>query len=179
MVAKKGRAATSSSQSRPGQAVPSRGPGSRIRPKHYPRNQYTPRTREMFGISFPAVGRTKQSFKDECDINLIVKNFTQTGEITHVNNAPPRYGDASIYSFDESMRIVAEANSRFEELPSDVRRHFENSPAKFLDAVHDPERVTELRELGLMAEETPPAELPLQAISEPEKPPTEVKKDLE
>lgn len=36
---------------------------------------------------------TKSEFKNECDINLIVKRFDKTGLITHVSNMSPIFGD--------------------------------------------------------------------------------------
>lgn len=117
---------------------------------------------------YPRTGKhskTKQSFKSECDIGRIVNQFQSTGLVTHVTREPGRYAFASAQTFDESMRIVAEANSQFAELPAKIRSHFENNPAKFLDAVDDPERKAELQELGLIP--TAPSQEPQEPRSAP------------
>ena len=38
---------------------------------------------------------TKQSFKDECDINKIMAKFQKTGALNHYAKHAPQYGDAS------------------------------------------------------------------------------------
>ena len=44
--------------------------------------------RDSLGKEFdPESSRTKQAFKDECDVNLIADRWIRTGQISHVNNA--------------------------------------------------------------------------------------------
>lgn len=118
--------------------------------------------------------RAKQSFKDECDINRIVKQFKDTGQVTHVRDSQGEYGFATAQTFDEAMRIVANANSQFALLPSKVRAHFDNDPAKFLDASQDDARRPEFVELGLLeALPEPEPEIPPEASQEPSPPPAE------
>lgn len=94
-------------------------------------------------------GVTKQAHRDECDINQIMARFQKTGIINHVNDYQPQYGDISGDSFQESMLIIAEANTMFEELPSSVRKEFDNNPAKFLKFVEDPDNHEKLVDMGL------------------------------
>ncbi len=42
-------------------------------------------TRARVQLEFAKTGRTKQSMRDECDINLIMKKYQKTGAIAHVN----------------------------------------------------------------------------------------------
>ena len=97
---------------------------------------------------------TKQSFKAECDINLIIKKHDSTGLLTHVRNMEPSYGEVSGDDFRESMEKVLNAERAFGELPSAIRKEFQNDPALFLDFVHDPENQDRMVEMGL-AEYTP------------------------
>jgi len=93
--------------------------------------------------------RTKQSFKNECDINNIMAKYQKTGAINHVQNNQAHYGFADSVTFTESMNIVAKAQSMFNELPSSIRSKFRQDPAAFLDFVQDEANADELVELGL------------------------------
>jgi len=116
---------------------------------------------------------TQQHFKEECDINTIVKRYSQTGLITHVNKSQPNYGYATSQSFTEAMHMVATATEEFEKLPSEIRAHFDNDTAKYLDAIQDESRVDELAEIGLIEKPTPdPIEEPKIEPPAPEEPST-------
>lgn len=106
-------------------------------------------------IKFTEPTLTKQSFKDECNINLIMAKYQKSGAITHLQNHEGSYGFASAVDFTESMQIVTKANSMFADLPSSIRTKFENEPAKFLEFVQNPENAKELVELGLATPRTP------------------------
>ena len=45
----------------------------------------------------PIGGRslTKQSFREQCDINAIIARWQDTGMLEHINKENPRYGDFS------------------------------------------------------------------------------------
>lgn len=92
---------------------------------------------------------TKQSFRDECDINKIMSKFQKTGAITHLQNNKSQYGFATSLDFTESMNIVAKAQTMFNELPSSIRSKFKNDPAAFLGFVQDESNADELVEMGL------------------------------
>lgn len=55
-----------------------------------------------------------QYFREECDINNIVRQYTETGVIGHMRNGTPQYGDAPDLNYYESLCIAAEAASAFE-----------------------------------------------------------------
>lgn len=95
-------------------------------------------------------GRTKQSFKDECDINNIMSRFARTGVLDFAARNEPRYGDCTGLDFTESMQRVAAANTLFQELPAKLRDRFKNSPAEFLDFVQNDANREEAMELGLL-----------------------------
>lgn len=106
----------------------------------------------------PGFGRTKQSFKDDSDINNIVARFKKTGVMDFAARNEPRYGDAvSGTDFQTAMNVIAQAKSMFAELPAGLRGKFENDPAKFLDFVHDEENEAQMRELGLLKPVVTPA----------------------
>lgn len=100
---------------------------------------------------------TKQSMKDDADINFIIKQFDKTGVINHRNQYEGDYGDYSeAVTFDEAMRIVADANSMFETVPAKIRKQFGNDPGRFVEFVNNPENREELVKMGL-AVDRPPA----------------------
>lgn len=107
---------------------------------HYPRLQ----------VTFSGPGRTKQSFKEECDINTLMAKYLKTGHMDHVNQALPRFECVSDHDFQSAQNLIADAKSMFENIPSAVRARFENNPGKLLDWVHDPKNVQEAASLGFL-----------------------------
>jgi len=98
---------------------------------------------------FPVKGRTKQSFKAECDINNILARYKATGS-TRVNSRQPVYGDvSSIPDFQYCQNVVIRGQSMFDALPSFIRSRFDNDPALFLAFASDPSNINELVKLGL------------------------------
>ena len=54
--------------------------------------------------------RTKQSFKEDCDVNVIVNRFVSGGELTHLNRLAPQYGDVSnAVDLQAALELVEEA----------------------------------------------------------------------
>lgn len=110
---------------------------------------YGPKPR-VHGTHISPDSRTKQSFKDDCDINNIMARYIKTGVIDFTARNQPRYGDVTGASFESAMATVAAANTMFHELPARVRDRFRNDPAKFLDFVNNPDNKDEARALGLL-----------------------------
>ncbi len=98
--------------------------------------------------------RTKQSFKDDCDINLIVKRHASTGMYSHLNPRQPKYGDFSMVTdLQRALELVDLAEHDFFELPSEVRALCQNDPLTFVRAMTNPANVEKLAAAGLpMAE---------------------------
>lgn len=94
-------------------------------------------------------GLTKQSMADECDINKIMARYQKTGAISHFNTRSAEYGFATSYTLHEALNLVEQARTLFSELPSSLRKKFDNDPGVFLDFVQDPENEQEMVELGL------------------------------
>jgi len=108
-------------------------------------------------LKFPANSRwTKQSFKEECDINTIMARYQSTGEIPNLDVRAPQYLDATGLDFQSMQNQVLEAQALFMELPSKLRTRFANDPGQFLEYVADPQNRAEMRELGLLNREVSP-----------------------
>ena len=97
----------------------------------------------------PGEGRTEQQHVDACNINNILKRYKQTGVLQHITDVKKRFADVTGEDFHHYMTIVAEAETLFEEQPSEIRNRFKNDPGAFLDFVHDPENAKELVEMNL------------------------------
>ncbi|AXH73767.1 MAG: internal scaffolding protein [Microviridae sp.] len=105
-------------------------------------------------ISFPdSSPHTRQEFKDECDINNIMRQYLTTGEFFHINETAPQYLDCTGEDFRASMDYIAGAFSMFEELPSSVRMQFDNDPAEFLEFCSHEKNRPELAAMGLLSDE--------------------------
>jgi phage internal scaffolding protein len=111
------------------------------------RTAYGPKIKVQLNEFGPS--RTKQEFAEECQINNIMAKFQKTGIIDHLNKYEGRYDEHSGHDYNESMNIIAQANTMFEELPSSIRSEFENNPAKFLDFTNNPENADRMIEMGL------------------------------
>jgi len=108
-------------------------------------------------LSFPENSRwTKQSAKDECDVNIIMSRYIATGELPNIAERAPQYLDVTGLEFQSSMDFIAGANSLFHEMPSGIRARFENNPALFLDFCSQEKNRPELAEMGLLKPIVPP-----------------------
>lgn len=110
------------------------------------RKPYTQLSLKKF---FEDVSLTKQSSKDDCDINNILAKYQRTGLLEFVNERQPQYADFSGFDFHGSMQVVAKANEMFSDLPATVRKRFNNEPSEFLAFVDDPNNFDEAVKLGL------------------------------
>lgn len=109
-----------------------------------------PYTREAVQIDAGGESRTKQSFKKECDINVIMAKYQKTGAITHFNKHQQNYGMADGQTFQDAMNLVCEAQEMFNDLPSSIRSRFGNDPAAFLEFVQNDENADEMARMGLI-----------------------------
>ena len=122
-------------------------------------------------------GRTHQSFKDECDINNIMKRFERDGVLTHAAKVEGKYGDfTGAVDYKTALDQVHKAGEMFMSLPAFIRTRFDNDPGAFLEFASDPDNVDEMIDMGLLPEgfddqygtpEEPPEE------AAPEEPPPE------
>ncbi|AXL14771.1 internal scaffolding protein [Microviridae sp.] len=98
-------------------------------------------------------GLTKQSHKNECDINQIMARYQKTGVLEHAKAHQGSYGEITSETFLSAHQTIARAKSMFETLPSSLRERFENRPENYFDFVQDPDNTTELVKMGLVREE--------------------------
>lgn len=126
--------------------------------------------RVRVGTVFKKPSRTKQQFREECDINTLMKKYEKTGLMTHVNRHEGRYEDvAGAVDYQEAANIVMAAQSTFMSLPATVRKHFDNDPGAFMEFVTNPDNKDKMVELGLMNAPAPaPEPQEVRVVSMPE-----------
>lgn len=97
---------------------------------------------------------TKQSFKDESDINVIMRRFQRDG-VLPLPKAEPRWEDfTSVDDYHASMNTVKAAEAAFADLPAYIRHAMGNSAENLLEFLSDEENREEAIELGLIPAES-------------------------
>ena len=93
---------------------------------------------------------TEQHHKDACSISQILSMYDKNGLITHVNRSKAQYGDfTQVNEYQESLNMVIRAQDAFSELPSDIRKRFQNDPGQFFEFATNPDNQEEMVKLGL------------------------------
>lgn len=109
------------------------------------------------GVSFSEDSLTHQSFKDECDINNIVRRSKTTGFLvdpSSVNSARvAEFKDIPSVSFIEAQAFIQDAYDMFDSLPASVRERFDNDPSELLDFIESDDNREECIRLGLLRDE--------------------------
>nr|QJB19239.1 MAG: internal scaffolding protein [Microvirus sp.] len=97
----------------------------------------------------------KQQFKDDCDVNFIVRNHVRNGTLKQLVEADPRaFLDVSeVPDYQNALEIIRESGEQFALLPATVREKFSNDPAQFLEFAGNPANLREMVHMGLATEE--------------------------
>lgn len=102
------------------------------------------------GLKCEDASLAKDSFREECDINTIVRRFGLTGQLPKDVRAPV-YGDYDTVSdYHSAMNAISSANSAFMEMPAHIRARFENDAGKFVAFCSDDKNREEAVKLGLV-----------------------------
>ena len=100
--------------------------------------------------------RTKQCFKEECDINFVMKKYKVTGLLEHQNRYQGDYSDCcGAVDYQTAMNMIMNADEAFMSLPAKVRSEFGNDPGSFLEFATNPANQERMVEMGLYS---PPVE---------------------
>jgi len=99
----------------------------------------------------------QQQFKDECDINHILKTFGITGEIPQTD-LKPLYGDfTGSLDYHHAQNQLIASQQAFMALDAKTRAYFDNSIANLMDFMENPNNREKAIELGLV--NAPPSPL--------------------
>lgn len=103
---------------------------------------------------FTKPSKTKQSFKEECDIKNILRRYHSTGSWSSTFGQSlrrPLSGDfTNVPDYQDALNTVITAQTSFMALPSVLRDRFSNDPAKLLAFLSDKSNLEEAIELGLV-----------------------------
>lgn len=127
--------------------------------------------RKRVQVFFEEPSLTKQSFKNECDINLLMKKFKKimnADYLTQYNGyVGGQFGDFSeVSDYRSALEQVRSAQAVFDALPAVVRKQFAHDPAEFLDFCQNPANAGKLVEWGLAVEKPQAPSTASQALSE-------------
>lgn len=115
------------------------------------------RPHDPVDIVFSDKSLARQEFKDESDINTLMKRYRTHGVMPTMRTDAPRYLDCTeVPDFQQAMQLVIDAENAFMTLPAAVRKEFGNDPGAFVEYASDPENIEQMREWGL----APPAPAP-------------------
>jgi phage internal scaffolding protein len=92
----------------------------------------------------------QQHFKDECDVNNILRQFNVTGLLPE-SPLSPRYGDfTGIGDYHSALNAVIAAEDEFMALPANIRARFDNDPENLINFLDNPANKDEAIKLGLV-----------------------------
>lgn len=116
-----------------------------------PYNYDTLAASDESGIACEDASLAQQQFKDECDINNILRQFNITGQLP---SAPisPKYGDfTGISDYKTALDRVIAVDEEFMNLPANIRARFNNDAAELISFMDNEENRAEAEKLGLTA----------------------------
>lgn len=94
---------------------------------------------------------TKQEFKKDCDVNVIIARCLRSGVPLPGIDAQQVFADVSQFGdFSEAVRIVHSANDAFMTLDADLRARFSNNPARLIEFIQNDANYDEAVKLGLV-----------------------------
>lgn len=102
------------------------------------------------GLQCLDLSLAQQSYAEEADINTIVNKFLRTGEFPDAVSRP-RFGDFTgvVDNYQDALNLVIAADEAFMALPANIRKRFDNDPAKYVSFFEDPRNFDEAISLGL------------------------------
>jgi len=128
--------------------------GRQVQLRHqFPENYNTNEAGDESGLNTGSEGGAQQSFKDECDINTLLKKFGIGYEMPQGLRVPQSGDFTGISDFHGAMNAVRAAVETFEQLPADLRRRFGNDPGEFADFVTNDENRDQVKKWGLLSSE--------------------------
>lgn len=92
-------------------------------------------------------GRTKQAFKEDTEINTMLRRHQVAGTMSHLEAYGGEYGDFAGVDLLTAHQNINRGRQIFDALPSEVRKEFRNNPSEFFSYVNDPENVDRIAEL--------------------------------
>jgi hypothetical protein len=94
-------------------------------------------------------GRTKQAFKDDTDVNKILKRAAKAGGLSHIQKHGAFYGDFADAPQDlfQAREMLERGGEIFADLPAEIRSEFGGDPLNFFEFANDPANAGKLGEI--------------------------------
>lgn len=108
---------------------------------------YGPKNRVQTQNTDPSM--TKQALKDEADVNKIIKRYKKTGVLPNLQKLEGIYGEITSMDLQESLDKVIRSQEAFQEVPSEIRKQFNNDAGAFIDYATNPANIDQMRAWGL------------------------------
>lgn len=126
---------------------------------------YSPKLRDR--THFKGITRTKGSFKDACDINVLMRKYQAANNSEFLRDSrgfcDGNFGDvSSVPQYQEARNRLIEAEEAFQRMPALVRERFKNNPEGLLSFLADSKNQDEAVKLGLISPPSPSSTLPPQ-----------------
>lgn len=130
------------------------------------------------GIKIAGESMTLQQYKNDCDINTILRKVEMGIDPTpacvlrmHQNQARmPLYGDFSeLGDYQHAQDVTNEARRQFMALPAELRSRFGDDPAQLIFWLQNPDNRQEAERFGLIVPKTPAVVNPVPGSEETEK----------
>lgn len=113
------------------------------------------------GLSCPEETLTQQHQAKDADINYIVQQFGVTGLMPQALNLPTYQDFDAVFDYQSALNAIIQADQEFGQLPAELRKRFDNSPAKFLsylDGNPDPQELVDLGIAEIIQKPAPPSD---------------------
>lgn len=103
------------------------------------------------GLECKDASLTRQEFAAESDLNNIMRRYADGLGQLPSGDRPPIFGDFdNVPDYQSALDKVIDAQDRFMQLPSAVRKRFDNDPGKLLEFLSSEDNRKEAVELGLI-----------------------------
>lgn len=111
------------------------------------------------GLQCEEESKTQQQFKEECDINVIVRRFGLTGEVPQGWQIP-KSGDFTdtVNDFQTAMNMIKLAEESFMQVPGEIRARFDHDAGALMKFLEDENNYDEALKLGLVEKRQAPVE---------------------
>ncbi|AXH74171.1 MAG: internal scaffolding protein [Microviridae sp.] len=111
------------------------------------------------GFSSDEVTLTHQSFREEADINVIVKRYG-INDALPTGMSIPSYADfTGVTDYRDALDLINAGNIAFSSMPADVRSRFNNDASLFVEHFNAISNRSEGEALGLVFNEPAPADV--------------------
>lgn len=102
------------------------------------------------GVACEEPSLAQQHYRDECDINNILRQFNITGMLPE-SALSPKYGDfTGISDYKTALDRVIAADEEFMSLPAQLRARFNNDANELIEFLENEENRVEAENLGLL-----------------------------